>query len=201
MGDGEVERSGLPGRSVPQGDAGPLAALEDAQTSVPNDSSTSQSVAQNAAAAPAMNATTDSEHNKCGDKSSKAASTSPHCFVVEDLSSSNPSIRVGRSELLIDMTGRELRVFRKSPRPPRKRTSNANAQFPTVALNAPEVASSPRCFDGHDCTTNASMGRVGRFELPNDVTGRKLRVFRRKAMLPFGSHAGPPVQRIAAETG
>ena len=100
------------------------------------ESSTSSSVALTAPAIghEGLNTTTGSGHNMNSETRSRAsahlgpsgetraASTSPRFFQGHDHVSANPPIdRVGRLEELNDVTGRELRSFRKSPCPPRGR--------------------------------------------------------------------------------
>ncbi|KAJ1481117.1 hypothetical protein T484DRAFT_1748321 [Baffinella frigidus] len=84
--------------------------------------------------------------------------------------------RVGRFEVLNDVSGRALRAFRKSPCPPRGR------------------ATSPASDDG------TSGDRVGRFELLNDVSGRELlndvsgralRLFRKSPCPPRARNLAP----------
>jgi hypothetical protein len=108
------------------------------------------------------------------------ALTSPRCFQGQD-----PSInRVSRFELLNDVAGRELRVYRKSPPPPRGRTS-INAFGLSVALKATMATRSPRCFEEDErLSANPSIARVSRFELPNNVTGRELKVYRKSPSPP-----------------
>jgi len=79
-----------------------------------------------------------SEHNACFDRRSRASArccegqsrlnSTPSAERVgrfEFLDGSTPSIdRAGRFESLNDVKGRELRVFRKSPCPPRSRSSS-----------------------------------------------------------------------------
>ena len=117
----------------------------------------------------------------------KTAPTSPRCFGGQD-----PLIeRVGRFEFLNDVTGRESRVYRKSPPPPHGRNS-IDASGPNVALKAPAAASrSQRCFEGLDCSSsNTSIDRSSRFELLNDMTGRELRVYR--------TSPSPPARRVSS---
>ena len=85
--------------------------------------------------------------------------------------------RDGRFESLNDVTGQELRLYRKSPSPPRGRTSN-NVSGPTVELQAP--ATSPSCLEGQE----HSIDRSSRFESLNDVAGSKKRVFRKSPPPP-----------------
>ena len=115
------------------------------------------------------------------------APTSPRCFKGQD-----PSIdRISRFELLNDVTGRELRVYRKSPYPPRGRTS-INASGPSVALKVTMASRSPRCFEEDErLSANPSIDRVSRFELLNDVTGRKLRVYRKSPYPPTVRGSSP----------
>jgi len=122
--------------------------------------------------------------------SKKRTASSPRCCEGEDSSTD----RGCRFESLNDVTGRESRVYRKSPPPPRGRTS-INSGGPTVALKAPtisEIASrSPRCFEEDErLSANPSVDRVSRFELLNDMTGRTLRVYR-KSPPPPGRRSSP----------
>ena len=179
--------------------------------------------------------------------------TSPACLEEQGRLHTNPSSdRVGRFELLNDVTGREARVFRKSPCPPHGRRSSINARSHTPmlisadfieesklrsgahhppashdeflarrqraprvmpletkltssfeVLNTPNVnpepaekewnASSPRCSTGRGrVATHPPIDRVGRLESLNDVTGRKLRVFRKSPCPPRSSRSAPP---------
>jgi hypothetical protein len=110
--------------------------------------------------------------------------TSPSCFEEQGRVRANPSIdRVSRFESLNDVTGRERRVFRKSPGPPRCRRSSINAPGPTEARNAP----SPRSEGPGRLGSHPAIDRVGRSsESVNDVTGRELRVFRKSPCPPRG---------------
>ena len=117
--------------------------------------------------------------------------TSPHAFEEMDRSSANPSSdRAGRFALLNDVTGRKLRVFRKSPCPPQCRESSINVTEPTEAPNA----SSPRCSEerGRLVGSHPPIERVGRLELLNDVTGRELRVFRKSPCPPRSKRSSSP---------
>jgi len=62
--------------------------------------------------------------NAPGSTDEESNAPSPRCSEEQHRVGSHPPIdRVGRCELLNDVTGRELRVFRKSPCPPRGRRS------------------------------------------------------------------------------
>ena len=113
--------------------------LQNEQNSGHIDPSPSSSVAWHAPTArpEGQISTTGSEHDVCCEKRSRA---SARCFdgqgplsstssfeqvgLIESLNDSTPFIeRVGRFESLNDVTGRALRVFRKSPCPPRRKVS------------------------------------------------------------------------------
>ena len=114
--------------------------------------------------------------------------TSPHCFGEQGRVNANTSSdRVGRFELLNDVAGRDMRVFRRSPSPPHSRGSSIDAPGPTEARNAPP----PRCSEGQGrLGSRPPIDRVGRSsESVNDVTGRKLRVFRKSPCPPRGSRS------------
>ena len=85
--------------------------------------------------------------------------------------------RVGRVELLNDVAGRQRRVFRNSPRPPLARSSSNDSDDASDGASDNDKdfhhKSSYSLNDSHP-----PLERVGRFESLNDVTGRKLRVFR-----------------------
>ena len=119
-------------------------------------------------------------------------STAPSCCEGQGPISNLSIDRVNRFELVNDVTGRALRVYRKSPPPPRGRTS-INAPGPTVTLKAPTIASrSPRCFEEDErLSANPSFDRVSRFELLNDMTGRKLRVYRKSPPPPARRGSAP----------
>ena len=108
--------------------------------------------------------------------------TSPSCFGEQGRVRANPSSgRVSRFESLNDVTGRERRVFRKSPGPPHCRRSSINSPGPTEARNAP----SPHSEGQGRLGSHPAIDRVGRSsESVNDVTGRKLRVFRKSPCPP-----------------
>ena len=118
-----------------------LRLLDFLQEEGPVRSSRSPSVALPSPAArpEGLNTTAGSEHNVCCETRSRAsahlgpsgetrtASTAPRFFQGQDRVSANPPIdRVSRFEELNDVTGRELRTFRKSPCPPRGRSSPAH---------------------------------------------------------------------------
>jgi hypothetical protein len=124
--------------------------------------------------------------------SKKRTASSPRCFEGQDRSSTNPSTdRGNRFESLNDVAGRESRVYRKSPPAPRGRSS-INASGPTVAAKAHTIASRlPRCFEEDErLSANPSIDRASGFELLNDMTGRKLRVYRKSPP--------PPTRRISS---
>ena len=83
------------------------------------------------------------------------------------LHSEPPLDRVGRLEVLNDVSGHELRVFRKSPCPPRRRNST-------------------QAFEGWQAhlSSEPPLNLVGRSEVLNDVSGRELRVFRKSPCPP-----------------
>jgi len=105
--------------------------------------------------------------------------------------------RLGRLEMLNDVTGRELKVFRKSPCPPRARNSSPassdEASDGACASKLPwreagpanhhdDKVDSDRELDGVE--TDAPIDRAGRFEALNDGMGRTLRVFRKSPCPP-----------------
>ena len=97
-----------------------------------------------------------------------------------------PIERVGRFELLNDVAGRELRVFRNSPSPPQARSC--------------ATASNDAADDDTDFHHKSSYSvndlhppfeRVGRFELLNDVAGRQPRVLRKSPRPPLARISSP----------
>jgi hypothetical protein len=102
---------------------------------------------------------------------------------VQTAAKSSPAIdRVGRHEELNDMTGRKLKVFRKSPRPPRARTPPDN--FAADGVCAARKLKNAVGHEQDGVKTDPPIDRVGRFEVPNDMTGRELRVFRKSPHPP-----------------
>ena len=115
-----------------------LRLLDFLQEEGPVRSSRSPSVAVPAPAAhEGLNTTAGSEHNVSCETRSRASAhlgpsgetgtalTAPRLFQGQDRVSTNPTIdRVSRFEELNDVTGRVLRSFRKSPCPPRRRSSS-----------------------------------------------------------------------------
>ena len=103
-----------------------------------------------------------------------------------------PIDRVGRFEMLNDVTGRELKVFRKSPCPSRaRRSSPASDEDASVGVCAAECSTDApgRKLDGVE--TDSPIDRLGRFEALNDATGRKLRVFRNSPRPPRARNSSP----------
>jgi len=112
--------------------------LDFLQEEGPVRSSRSPSVAVPAPAArhEGLNTTAGSEHNvSCETRSrasahlgpsgeTRSASTAPRFFEEQDRVSTNPTDRVSRFEEPNDVTGRALWSFRKSPCPPRRRSSS-----------------------------------------------------------------------------
>jgi len=98
-----------------------------------------------------------------------------------------PIERVGRFELLNDAAGRELRVFRSSPRPPLARSC--------VSASDDDSSDDDTAFH-HESSSSVSHShprfeRVGRFELLNDVEGRQLRVLRKSPCPPLARISSP----------
>jgi len=109
---------------------------------------------------------------------------------VQTAAKSGPPIdRVGRREELNDVTGRELKVFRKSPCPPSARNPSDNyASDPTSAAECSDNVAGLE-LDGVE--THPPIDRVSRFEELNDVTGRELRVFRKSPRPPRARNSAP----------
>ena len=106
-----------------------------------------------------------------------------------------PIERVGRFELLNDVAGRQPRVLRSSPRPPRAR------KF--LPASDDDAADDDKDFHHKaSCSVNHShppFERVGRFELLNDVTGRKPRVFRKSPCPPLARVSSPASDNDASD--
>ena len=98
-----------------------------------------------------------------------------------------PIERVGRFELLNDVAGRELRVFRKSPRPPRARISSPGSDDDAADDDKDLHHESSYSVNN----SHPPFERVGRFELLNDVAGRQLRVFRKSPCPPSARISSP----------
>jgi len=110
-----------------------------------------------------------------------------------------PIDRVGRLEMLNDTTGRELKIFRKSPCPSRARSSSpASDDDASGGACAAECSNdvSGRELDGVE--TDPPIDRAGRFEALNDATGRKLRVFRNSPRPPRARNSSPASDDDAA---
>jgi hypothetical protein len=111
--------------------------------------------------------------------------------LASHFNSKPPLARVGRFELLNDVAGRKLRVFRNSPRPPLARSC-----FSASDDDASERASDDDTDLHHTSLyslndSHPPFERVGRFELFNDVAGRKLRVFRVSPRPPLARISSP----------
>jgi len=102
------------------------------------------------------------------------------------LNSEPPIDRMGRFELLNDAAGL---VFRNSPRPLLARNS-----FPASDDDTPDgVSDGDKAFHPAYSMSDShpSFEQVGRFELLNDVAGRKLRVFRNSPRRPLAGISSP----------
>jgi hypothetical protein len=103
------------------------------------------------------------------------------------INSEPPIERVGRFELLNDVAGRKLRVFRTSPRPPRARSTS-----PATDDDASDDDTDFHHKASHSVNhSHPPFERVGRFELLNDAAGRPPRVFRKSPCPPFARSSCP----------
>jgi hypothetical protein len=109
---------------------------------------------------------------------------------VQTAAKSEPAIdRVGRLEVLNDATDRKLKVFRKSPRPPRAR--NLSDNYASDRTSAAECSDNAADRVRDVVETDPPIDRVGRLEVLNDVTGRELRVFRKSPCPPRARNSAP----------
>jgi len=98
-----------------------------------------------------------------------------------------PTEQVGQFELLNDVAGRELRVFRSSPRPPPARRSSP-ASDDNASDDDKDVHHKASYSVDH---SHPPFERVGRFELLNDVASRQPRVFRKSPCPPLARISSP----------
>ena len=109
---------------------------------------------------------------------------------VQTAAKSDPPIdRVGRREVLNDVTGRELKVFSKSPCPPSARNPSDN--YASGRTSAARNLNNAADCDRDGVETHPPIDRAGRFEVLNDVTGRQLRVFRKLPCPPRARNPAP----------